>query len=694
MRQDTPEKIHNKFLKYFPFCTISIIMLLLCLKGGFFGFIGAKPFELSRITLPSGLFIILFSFTWLLCLILLLLFPRGLTDSQSRLLILSLALISRLALLPHEPSDDINRYLWEGRLVSKGINPYLYAPDDPFLEKYAKDDLFYSSVNHPDHPAIYPPFMLFLFSLIVRISYSPIIIKLLMITADMGTIWCITLLISHRCLDLRWSILYAFNPVILYAFAGQAHLDVIQNFFFLCALCFYDQKKWILMFLFAGLAVQTKYVSVLALPFLVNKENIKFLIILILSIFTPFLLIPDQPTQAIYNLLNFGTQFAFNGPVHGLLRIFFGGIGPATSICKFLLLSVLIFGYIYFHPQRSPKFQDDPVSGSFFVMGALLLLSPTVHFWYLSWIIPFLALRPFASWTILCLTVSAYFITSGILHFTGRWHLPVWAQALEWLPFFLLFIRDCQLFYSRFSIKTLDNTPKSVSVIIPVKNESVHIEACIKSVKNDPAVKEIIVVDGGSSDNTACIAKKAGANVIFHNMPVDKGGGRGGQIHAGIMAARCDVIAIVHGDTCITFPVFTRMIDLLCKNPAIAGGAVGGHFKGSGWRLGLLEFANDLRAAFLGISFGDQVQFFRREIAVSGKLFPNIPLMEDVELSLRLHHIGRSSYMFGNALISDRKWKAKVLKRSSLIIFLFISYLWNRLWKKVDTAEMYRQYYR
>jgi GT2 family glycosyltransferase len=125
----------------------------------------------------------------------------------------------------------------------------------------------------------------------------------------------------------------------------------------------------------------------------------------------------------------------------------------------------------------------------------------------------------------------------------------------------------------------------------------------------------------------------------------------------------------------------------------VTGGAIGSVFDGTGWRYRLLEFANDFRMVCLGISFGDQIQFFRRKPVIQTKLFPNIPLMEDVEFSIRLHRLGRQVYLFGDATVSTRKWQAKGFGHASMVIRLFASYLWKRMWGKPDTFKMYRAYY-
>ena len=84
----------------------------------------------------------------------------------------------------------------------------------------------------------------------------------------------------------------------------------------------------------------------------------------------------------------------------------------------------------------------------------------------------------------------------------------------------------------------------------------------------DKAVGKVIVVDGGSSDRTGELARKAGATVILHNAPPENGGGRGGQIGAGVKAATGNIVAVVHADTYITTPAFTRILEMLVRQPS------------------------------------------------------------------------------------------------------------------------------
>ncbi|MBW2492424.1 MAG: glycosyltransferase [Deltaproteobacteria bacterium] len=684
-----------------PFFLAALLMSLLCIKGGRFGFIGEHTLSLPWLSpshpslmLPGGKFILLFSITWILCLMMLLTFPRQLSRSKSWILIIVIALFCRLALLPHEPSDDINRYLWEGRLIQEGVNPYKYSPEELSFTDISKKDPFFEKINHPRISAAYPPMMLVIFSLLARVSYTPLAMKTLMMLFDMSALGALFMLLQYRDLEPRWSILYAFNPVILYAFAGQGHFDAVMIFFYMAALICYDRKRWIWMYLFMGLAVQSKYIAVLMLPFLIRKDTLKYLWVTLLVTVLPYVpFISEDLWQPFFGLIRFGDAYAFNGSVHGLLRAALGGIQPATTLCKLLFCAILLFGYIYHHPQKNRRFLNDPISGSFFVVGVLLILAPTIHFWYITWIIPFLVLRPTKSWLILCLTISGYFAANGIYHYTGRWHLPIGVQILEWLPFWVLLFHDIYLTWHRMRMPVDSHPPRSISVVIPARNEADRISICIQALKKDTAVEEIIVVDGGSTDPTVDLAKLAGARVVEHRSSSTTNSGRGGQIHAGIQNARGDVIAIVHADTLVTAPTFRKILNVLSKQPLLAGGAVGSVFKGNGGLLRLLEFANDFRAVFFGISFGDQVQFFRRHPVVKQNLFPSIPLMEDVELSLRMHRLGRLVFLFGDALVSARRWRFDGFKRSVLVIRLLSAYLWQRMFKKPDTRTLYRRYY-
>jgi glycosyltransferase involved in cell wall biosynthesis len=271
--------------------------------------------------------------------------------------------------------------------------------------------------------------------------------------------------------------------------------------------------------------------------------------------------------------------------------------------------------------------------------------------------------------------------------------LPLWAQMAARIPFLFLFA--CEFLMRRFHRRKNLKSSRchTISIIIPTLNEAANILSCIQSVSVNRHVCEIIVVDAGSTDQTQVLARQAGAKVIVHDKPIENGGGRGGQIEAGIRAATGDVAAIVHADARLPGHEIDRMIAVLNHHPSIVGGAIGCRFDSPLRKFRFIELANDVRVAFFIVSFGDQVQFFRRQPVVEADLFPVIPLMEDVEFSIRLRRLGRCAYLFGNVCVSIRRWEQKGFRNAAWVFAEVFKYLVKRLWATPDAADLYRRYY-
>ncbi|NJM96163.1 MAG: glycosyltransferase family 2 protein [Phormidesmis sp. RL_2_1] len=128
------------------------------------------------------------------------------------------AIAPRLILLAMYPGDDIWRYLWEGYLQTQGINPYLLAPNADSLIPLRFD--WWAQINHLDHAAIYPPLAQLGFRLLASISLVPWLFKLAFVAADLAICQLLSQRFGHRL-----TLLYAWNPLIIYSFAGGGHYD-------------------------------------------------------------------------------------------------------------------------------------------------------------------------------------------------------------------------------------------------------------------------------------------------------------------------------------------------------------------------------------------------------------------------------------------------------------------------------------
>jgi len=641
------------------------------------------------------MFILVYGLIWITALALFLLFPRIHQAKTECALILALSLGARAAWLGHPASDDVNRYLWEGFLIIKGISPYHHAPVDPGLSILAQGFTFFKGINHPEISAAYPPVLLYFFSWITRLWQNPMAIKIAMALLDVCVVYLLMVYLAGRGKSRRWALVYALNPLVLVSFAGQGHGDALQAVFLLASLCLHEGKSPILMFVCLGLAVQSKIVAIVVVPFFLSRENVRFFPVFLITIILPCLpFLAQGPGGLIDGLVVFGKYYAFNGPVLSLLQAFGLGSELSRMICAVAFAGALAMGILMFRAGGMANKEKDPVPGILWALGSLILFSPTVHAWYLCWVLPFAVIRQKQSFILLSLTLCFYYVVLGVEAQTGQWLLPGWAMIPEWLPFVLVLLVEAYYFMLRFSLGQEKIEALNVSVIVPVINEEHGIAHCVKQIMHDVAVLEVIVVDGGSTDRTIEEAHGAGARVIVHDKSPDKGGGRGGQIHRGVSEAKGDVVVVVHADTRTEMHAFTTILTYLSLNPQVVGGAVGTIFNETSFRMKIIEFLNGFRAVFLNIPFGDQMQFFRRRPVVEKDFFPAIPLMEDVEFSLRLPSLGQTGYLFGGSQVSSRRWNKEGFKNMFTVIYYFGIYLLQRIWKTPDTVAMYRRYYK
>jgi hypothetical protein len=518
------------------------------------------------------------------------------------------------------------------------------------------------------------------------------LLGLAVILFDLATLVLVLLLLHGRRLDPRWALLYALNPLILYSIAGPGYSSVMPMMLIMGAVWLYRQRWWPIMFLLLGLAVGGLYLELLFWPLFLRRDNLRYAWIApVVALVRVMPAVHTDGLAVLGNLLQPSHMVAIDGPLCWLLQRL-GITEPATVTCLALLVPAGLLGCWLNHPQRQDSRSCDPVNGLLAVLGAALLLSPTLHIGYLLMVIPLLAARPLLSWLVLSGTMGLACVNAG-LHFSGQLLTPLWVMPVVWIVPLLLLLRELQLAISRFRNSGQWSEPRTVSVVIPVRNEAERLGDCLAAINHSACVSEVIVVDGGSSDSTRQVAETAGARVIEHNAPVTAGGGRGGQINAGCRLAEGDLVVVVHADTRLASGTLDRAVSALAQNPDAVGVTLGARLDAPGIKLRLLELFNDLRASLLGISFGDQVQLFRRQPLIERDLFPAIPLMEDVELSLRLHRLGRVLFLWQQTLVSARRWHSGSRWKTILVNWLVAEYLLRRLWGAPDTVAMYHRYY-
>jgi hypothetical protein len=585
--------------------------------------------------------------------------------------VLLLALVVRLALAPHPVDSDVNRYLWEGRLIREGYSPYSHVASAP--EWANQRDAYWAGMNQKDLQTIYPPLAEWTFSAIGGIWYHPGALKAAFIVFDLGSIALLLAMLSARSQPLRLAGLYAFNPVPLIGFAAEGHYDAFLVFFVLLSLLLHERYRawsWIAL----GLAVQTKLVAILLAPLFARRGGWRTAWVGVAVVVLPFLPYSADLSAWLSGVHYFGADVGFNGSIHALASTAFGNRASAAVLCAALL--VLWIGLVTF-------LETDLWRSAFFALGGLIVLSPIVHFWYLSWPLVFVPLFPSLAWVTLSGIIALYFPV-GLT--------PNWGQTVTWIVFEILLFREALLCLPSLVARRFGGKPsevRSLAIVVPTLNESGMLPKCLRSVaRMSPPPNELIVVDGGSTDGTREMAARSGATVIWSEPS------RGGQIDAGVSAARADVVLVLHADSKVLPDTGSRIFAALNTRPESAGGAIGQLFDRDAPGLCVIECLNEIRAVLLGLSFGDQGQFFRRGAIMAGGGFPNLPLMEDVELSLRLRTAGPTLYLGGGLVCSDRRWRQENwLNRFLTVMAMTAIYRLQRRNGARITDVLYRRYH-
>jgi rSAM/selenodomain-associated transferase 2 len=221
-----------------------------------------------------------------------------------------------------------------------------------------------------------------------------------------------------------------------------------------------------------------------------------------------------------------------------------------------------------------------------------------------------------------------------------------------------------------------------ISIIIPVLNEaSVIIQALSSLQPLRQKGHEVIVVDGGSDDDTMFLSKP------FADKVIQSPRGRSRQMNIGTTLASGDILLFLHADTFLP-----EGADQIINEEIKRKKKVWGHFdvklSGRHWLLRIIELLMNCRSRLSHIATGDQAIFVKREIFETIGGFPEIDLMEDITLTKILKRYGRPICLWQRVLTSSRRWETKGLFRTIFLMwFLRLAYFY-----KVDTKRLIKLY--
>jgi rSAM/selenodomain-associated transferase 2 len=210
------------------------------------------------------------------------------------------------------------------------------------------------------------------------------------------------------------------------------------------------------------------------------------------------------------------------------------------------------------------------------------------------------------------------------------------------------------------------NENPMISIIIPTYNEEMALPATLRHLLQEPGDYEVIVVDGGSTDQT-CKIINAAPRVRL----ITASKGRAAQMNAGARHATGEWLLFLHADTFLPDGALVRLNGLEADHAIQAGGFLH-RFSGHDWRLRMVSFLDNVRCRCSRIIYGDQAMFVRRALFERLGGFPDQPVLEDVGFCENLIRVVTPVLLSPPVLTDARKFVKMGVWRSFARVLLII----------------------
>ena len=371
---------------------------------------------------------------WIIC--------RARSSRSTLILVILFAAFFRLSILFAPPylSDDIYRYVWDGRTQAAGINPYRYIPADEALAPL-RDEAIYPKINRREYAhTIYPPGAQIIYFLATRVSERVTWMKTVMVGFEALAIWALLQLLASFNLPAQRVLIFAWHPLLVWEIGGSGHVEAASIAFVLLALLA-RRRQWDAA-TGAALAGATliKLFPIILLPALYRRWGWKMPVAFGLTIIIAYL---PYLGVGVKNVLGFlpgytqeeGLQNGMQFFLLSLARRVFGEANVPNA--AYLIGAVLTLGMVAFWSVWKREPNDNSYMGRAFVMATtfVILLSPR-YAWYFAWLVAFACLLPLPP---LFYLTTACFVLYKLWHPGGPDQLLL-LNTIIYLPFALLLL--------------------------------------------------------------------------------------------------------------------------------------------------------------------------------------------------------------------------------------------------------------
>jgi len=336
--------------------------------------------------------------------------------------------ILRVTLAPALPvtSSDIYRYLWEGRVIHAGCNPFRDAPNSPRLAHLR--DRLWPLIGFKEVPAAYPPVAQYLFAFSDLLpTHRVITLKALFALCDIGTVLLLPGLLARFGRPSAWALLYAWHPLVAGEVVARGHLDSLGIFLFVLTLRLMLVRSRLgraLAGVSLGASLLAKGYAAMAAVFLAlvaRPRRLWFAAGLIGFVVAAYLPFAWAGLGLFRGISLYGRHWVGNSSVFRVLSI---ALRPATGSharIAWHLCAAAFAAWLVFLLRRQSRAREESavIESCFLSLAGFFLLSPVLFPWYLAWTVPFLCFRPRPVWLL---------FTGSIFGFYGHdfYHREVW----------------------------------------------------------------------------------------------------------------------------------------------------------------------------------------------------------------------------------------------------------------------------